>query len=207
VTAPGDPTTQWSTAPPTPAPSGWQPPPPAGPPLPASVLASAVILLVVAVLVGLIAGIIVLSATFLSAFSDPSMFGPEFGDPLTPDEFEAGMNLAGGFLVAFAIVALLIAGAHLVGGIGVLRRRLWGRITGLVLSFLALLIMTIGLVSTIATFGQVIPFPGDSGMTQEQLEQMATSGSVIGLVMTAVFFAAYAFVAVILLRRGDVFSD
>jgi hypothetical protein len=179
----------------------------AGPPLPATVLASAVILLVVAVLVGIVAGIIVLSASLLTTFSDPSMFGPGFEDTLTSEQLEAGMNLASGFLIAFAIVALLVAGAHLVGGIGVLRRRSWGRITGLVLSFLALIILTIGLVSTVTTFGQVITLPGDVGMTQEQLEQMATSGSIVGLVMTGVFFAAYAFVAVILLRRGDVFSD
>ena len=97
-------------------------------------------------------------------------------------------------------------GSHFVGAIGI-RRRSWGRITGLVLSFLALLILLIGLGSTIASFGQVPIYPNSAGFSDEQLEQVARTGAIVGLTVTAIFTAAYGFVASVLLRRGDVFRD
>ena len=199
MSGPGDPATEW--------PQGYQAPAPPQTALPGSVVASGVILIVMAVLVAIIGAILVLSASVMSSFTDPSVFGPGFEDTFSPGEFEAGMNLVGGIVIAFAIIALLIAGAHFVGGIGVLRRRSWGRITGLVLSFLAILILLISLGSTIATFGQVMPLPADSPFTAEEWRQMSASGAAVGLVINTVFLAAYAVVAFVLLRRGDVFGD
>ena len=175
--------------------------------LPTSVLVAAVILIVVAVLIALFALLIVFSASLMSSISDPSVFGADYGGSITREQLEMGMSLAGGFLIAFAIVALLLSGSHFVGAIGILKRRSWGRITGLVLSFLALLILLIGLGSTLASFGQVPIYPGSTGFTEEQLEQVARTGAIVGLTVTAIFTAAYGFVAAVLLRRGDVFRN
>ena len=198
MTADGDATRDWPEgSPPTVAPQQG---------LPASVLAAAVILIVVAVLIALMALLIMFSASLMNSISDPSVFG-DFEGSITRDQLEAGMSVAGGFFVVFAIIALLLSGSHFVGAIGILKRRSWGRITGLVLSFLALLILLIGLGSTIASFGQVPIYPGNSGFSEEQLEQVARTGAIVGLTVTAIFAAAYGFVAAVLLRRGDVFRD
>ena len=175
--------------------------------LPTSVLAAAVILIVVAVLIALMALLIVFSAALMNSFSDPSVFGSHFEGSITPRQLEAGMSIASGLFIAFAIIALLLSGSHFVGAIGILRRRSWGRITGLVLSFLALLILLIGLGSTFASFGQVPIYPGGTGFSEEQLEQVARTGAIVGLTVTGIFTAAYGFVAAVLLRRGDVFRD
>lgn len=199
MTVQGDPATHWQEP--------YRPAAPEPGPQPGSVLAAGVIMIVMGVLIGIIGLIFVLSISIMSSVSDPAIFGPGFEDAFAPGELEASMNLVGGLIVVFAIIALLMAGAHLVGGIGILRRRTWGRITGLVLSFLAVLILVIGIVSTIVTLGQPVPFPETVGFDEEQLEQMAWSGAVVSLIITAIFIAAYAFVAIILLRRGDAFGD
>jgi hypothetical protein len=199
MTADSDATRDWSPDgnPPTVAPQQG---------LPTSVLAAAVILIVVAVLIALMALFILFSAALMNSISDPSVFG-DFEGSITREQLEAGMSIAGGFFIVFAIIALLLSGSHFVGAIGILRRRSWGRITGLVLSFLALLVLLIGLGSTIASFGQVPIYPANSGFSEEQLEQVARTGAIVGLTVTAIFTAAYGYVAAVLLRRGDVFRD
>ena len=170
-------------------------------------LAAAVILIVVAVLIALDG-----SADRILGVADELLLGP-LGLRAGLRRFDHAGAARGGdehrqrLFIAFAIIALLLSGSHFVGAIGILRRRSWGRITGLVLSFLALLILLIGLGSTFASFGQVPIYPGGTGFSEEQLEQVARTGAIVGLTVTAIFTAAYGFVAAVLLRRGDVFRD
>src|SRR4026209_1852191 len=117
MTADSDATRDWSESnPPAVAPQQG---------LPTSVLAAAVILIVVAVLIALFALLIVFSASLMSSITDPSVFGADYGGSITREQLEMGMSLAGGFLIAFAIVALLLSGSHFVGAIGILKRRSW----------------------------------------------------------------------------------
>ena len=184
---------------------GNQPPAarPAG--LPASVLAAGVILIVVAVLIGLFAALVVLGVALIGSIDDPSAFGPGFED-MNQAQLQASMGMVWGVFAVMALIALIVAGAHLVGGIGILRRRSWGRITGLVLSFLALLLILIGLGSVLASFGSPMTIPDSGGFTDAELRQIATSTQLVGLVFNVIFLAAYGFVAAVLLRRGDVFT-
>lgn len=165
--------------------------------LPGSVTASAVILLVMGTLIALFGALIAFGASMFDTFADSDVFAD---DPTFPGVDTALMDSLGGAILAFAIILLLFAGAHFVAGIWIFKRRSWARITGLVLSLLALLILVIGIVSTVASFGGPLPpGPVPPGMTTEEAREMGTSSAVIGLVISGAF-AAWA-----LARRGDAF--
>ena len=161
---------------------------------PGVVIASGVILLVLAVLALLwtvlffVYGALITSITS-AVQSDPQEFGSVRFGPMA----EAMRPV----LYAVAFVIFCLALAPLAAGIGVLGRRGWARITGLVLAVLGLGANLLGLVSILASA---------SYTRQELLNNGVTVDPVPGIVLTAVIFisfgAAYFFVLITLARRG-----
>ena len=190
-----------------PAPEAWSAQPPAtvppSRPLPGSLVAAAVLLLVGAALAGLVGALMLLGGAMVSQI--PMDLG---GYGLTEAEWRASMGFAGAFVLVFAGLALLVATAHLLSGIGVLRRRGWGRILGLVVSSLGCLFFGLGLV--LALLSRIEPIPEgyleDIGLTLAQYERMASMGQAFGVGITAVGLAAYVFVLIVLARRGGEFA-
>ena len=119
------------------------------------------------------------------------------------------MTVGRTFILAFGGVALGSAVAHLLSGIGVLRRRGWARILGLVMSVLGVLVWLLVLVSTALAATQPIPagylqdsradgrgIPADRA---RRLDHRRMAFAAIGL-------AAYTFVLVVLIRQGREFA-
>lgn len=174
--------------------------PPATPPAamvrphtPGVVIACGVMLLVLAVLALLwtvlffVYGALITSITS-AVQSDPQAFGSV--------QFGSMAEAIRPVLYAVAFVIFVIAIAHLAAGIGVLGRRGWARITGLVLAVLGLGANLIGLISILASA---------SSTRQQLLSNGVVVDPVPGIVLAAAIFisfgASYFFVLITLARR------
>jgi hypothetical protein len=197
------------TTEPTPS---WDPSPPAasaasGVPAGTSgmVVAAGVILLVFATLLGLFGILAILGGAMMGQFTNLT----DFSDAgLTEEEARLAMTLGRTFIFVFGGVALAIGLAHLLSGIGVLRRRGWARILGLVMSILGLLLWLLVLASTALAATQPIPAGvlEDSGLTVEEYRSITAAGWWIGMALAAIGLAAYGFVLGVLIRRGREFA-
>jgi len=171
-----------------------------------SVVAAGVILLVIATLVGIF-GIFALFALFAGAImGDLRNFPGQSG--LTQEQLDTVTRIGRTFVIAFGGVALAIALAHLLSGIGVLRRRGWARILGLVMSVLGVLFWLLLLVSSLVAATQPIPagYLQSSGLTVEEYRSIARAGWIFGMAFSAIGLAANAFVLVVLIRKGREFA-
>jgi hypothetical protein len=75
-----------------------------------------------------------------------------FGDiPGMPPGFEGAI---GGFVVVFGVIVILYSLLYIVGGIGVLRSRNWGRVIGIVVGIITGLLMLSGVTTPSATGDQ-----------------------------------------------------
>lgn len=195
-----EPTTSWDPSP------SWNPvPQPAAGAGAASgaVVAAGVILLVIATLLMIFGVFAILGGAMMG------QIGNLTGDNgLTQEQADALMQVGRTFIFVFGGVALVIGLAHLASGIGVLRRRGWARILGLVMSVLGVLIWLLLLVSSALAGNQPIPanYLQDSGLTLEQYRAITGTGWIVGMAFSAVGLAAYAFVTVVLIRRGREFA-
>jgi len=163
------------------------------------VVGAGVILLVIAALVGIFS----LFALFAGAIMG-QMTGLSADSGLT----DAQLAVARVFVLVIGGIGLALAVTHLISGIGVLRRRGWARILGLVLSVLGVLIWGLALAGSLAAATQPIPagYLESSGLTIEQYRSFARLGSGIGLVVTGLALASYLFILVVLARRGREFA-
>jgi hypothetical protein len=189
-----------------PAPAGvWAPPPPepVSRSLPGSLLAAGVLLLIGAGLAALTAGIMFLAG----AMFDQVPIAVNNGQ-LTEEQVRASIDIARGLVVGLGIGALLVAAAHLVAGIGVLRRRGWGRILGIVVSILGVLFLGLGLLGSLLAMGMPISDASlqGSGMTAEQYRSMigVTLAIVAGLM--GIGLGIYIFILIVLATRGSEFA-
>lgn len=192
--------------------AGWDPSPPvpsaaSGAPGGASgvVVAAGVILLVFATLLGLFGILAIFGGAIMGQITNLSDFSsPDF----TEEEARVAMTLGRTFIFVFGGVALAMGLAHLLSGIGVLRRRGWARILGLVMSVLGVLLWLLVLASTALAATQPIPagYLEDSGLTVEQYRSITATGWIIGMALAAVGLAAYGFVLGVLIRRGRDFA-
>jgi len=168
-----------------------------------AVVGAGVILLVIATLLAIFA----IFAVFIGLIMGEM---PNFtGDTgLTPEETEAFMNFGRTFVIVFGAVAVAFAVAHLVSGLGVLRRRGWARIVGLVLSVLGMLVWLLILASVAIAATQPIPagYLENSGLTLEEYRSVERVGTIFGIVFAAIGLSAYTFVLVVLARRGSEFA-
>jgi len=168
-----------------------------------AVVGAGVILLVIATLLAIFA----IFAVFIGLIMGEM---PNFtGDTgLTPEETEAFMNFGRTLFIVFGAVAVAFAVAHLVSGLGVLRRRGWARIVGLVLSVLGMLVWLLILASVAIAATQPIPagYLENSGLTLEEYRSVERVGTIFGIVFAAIGLSAYTFVLVVLARRGSEFA-
>ena len=168
-----------------------------------AVVAAGVILLVIATLLSIFGVFAILGGAMMGQISNLS---GKTG--LTEEQAAALMQVGRTFIFVFGGVALAIGLAHLVSGIGVLRRRGWARILGLVMSVLGVLLWLLVLVSSVLAGTQPIPagYLQDAGLTIQEYRSMTAVGWMVGLGFAAVGLAAYAYVLVVLIRRGREFA-
>jgi hypothetical protein len=195
-----EPTSSWDPSP------SWNPSPPAASAASGAsggVVAAGVILLVIATLLGIFGIFAVLGGAMMGQISNLS---GQTG--LTEDQANALMSVGRTFILVFGGVALALALAHLLSGIGVLRRRGWARILGLVMSVLGVLFWLLLLVSSGLAALQPVPagYLQDSGLTVEEYRAIAGAGWIIGMAFAAIGLATYAYVLVVLIRRGREFA-
>ncbi len=166
-------------------------------------MAAGVILLVIAALLGIFGILAILGGAMMGQISN---LAGQTG--LTEEQANALMTVGRTFIVVFGGVALAIGLAHLLSGIGVLRRRGWARILGLVMSVLGVLPWLLVLASSALAATQRIPagYLQDSGLTVEEYGQIAGTGWIIGIAFAAIGLAAYTYVLVVLIRRGREFA-
>ena len=164
------------------------------------VVGAGVILLVISALVGIFS----LFALFAGAIMG-EMSGLYRDSGLTEEQIRTALGV--GRIVVFAMggIGLALGVAHLVSGIGVLKRRGWARI---VLSVLGIVIWGLALVGSLVAAVQPIPagYVESSGLTLEEYRSFARIGSFVGLAVTSVALAAYLFILVVLARRGREFA-
>jgi hypothetical protein len=203
---PGEPTEP--TVPSVPPPAGeptqtltWAAPPPASRPLPGSLLAAGVLLLVGATLAILASALILFTGLFMGQIPAGNLNLDGAG--LTEEELRASLAIGQALVVVIGVVGLAVAAAHLMAGIGVLRRRGWARIVGLVLSVLGSLIFALGLAGSLIGPGAYTPA---SGLTAEQYRQFMAAGQIFGAVICGIGLAVYLFVGIVLARRGTDFA-
>jgi hypothetical protein len=195
-----EPTTSWDPSP------SWNPMPPAAPPASGTsgaVVGAGVILLVIATLLVIFGTFAILGGAMMGQITN---FSGETG--LTEEQAAALMQVGRTFILVFGGVALAIGLAHLVSGIGVLRRRGWARILGLVMSVLGVLLWLVVLVSSALAGTQPIPagYLENSGLTVEEYRAITSTGWIVGMAFSAVGLAAYIYVMVVLIRRGREFA-
>jgi hypothetical protein len=168
-----------------------------------AVVGAGVTLLVISALVGIFS----LFALFAGAIMG-QMSGLYRDSGLTEEQTRLALGLGRIVVLAIGGIGLALAVAHLVSGIGVLRRRGWARILGLVLSVLGVVIWGLALVGSVVTAVQPIPagYLESSGLTIEEYRSFARIGTVVGVVITAVALAGYLFILVVLARRGREFA-
>lgn len=169
-------------------------------------VAAGVILLVIATLLGIFGLVAMLAGAFMGRITSLSDLSGQTG--LTEEQARAAVALGGTFILVFGGVALAIGLAHLLSGIGVLRRRGWARILGLVMSVLGTPFWLLVLVSSALAATQPIPagYLQDSGLTVEEYRSLAGAGWIIGMAFAAIGLAAYTYVLVVLFRRGREFA-
>jgi hypothetical protein len=194
LSPPVEPVPTWSPSPPPPAAGGAS----------GTVVAAGVILLVIAALAGLLGILALLGGAIMGQM--PTLSGSESG--LTQEQFDAVMSMGRTFVLVFGGVALAIGLAHLLSGIGVLRRRSWARILGLVMSVLGVLLWGLILVGTFLASGQPVSaaYLADRGLTLEEYQAIARTGWIVGVSLSGIALAAYTFVTVVLMRQGREFA-
>jgi hypothetical protein len=182
----------------------WSPQPPAVGGASGTVVAAGVILLVIAALAGLLGILALLGGAIMGQM--PTISGSESG--LTQEQFDAVMSMGRTFVLVFGGVALAIGLAHLLSGIGVLRRRSWARILGLVMSVLGVLLWGLILIGTFLASGQPVSaeYLADRGLTLEEYQAIARTGWIVGVSLSGIALAAYTFVTVVLIRQGREFA-
>ena len=168
-----------------------------------AVVGAGVILLVIATLLGIFGILAILAGAMMGQITNLSG-----QNGLTEEQANALMTVGRPLIIAFGGVALGLGIAHLLSGIGVLRRRGWARILGLVMSLLGVLFWLLVLVSAALAATQPIPagYLQDSGLTVEEYRSIAGAGWIVGIAFAAIGLAANGYVVVVLIRRGREFA-
>jgi hypothetical protein len=191
-------TPAWNPTPQTPSASGGTSGGASG-----AVVGAGVILLVIATLLGIFGILAVFAGAIMGQLTNLSG-----QNGLTEEQADALMTVGRTVIIAFGGVALGLGLAHLLSGIGVLRRRGWARILGLVMSVLGVLFWVLVLASSALAAIQPIPagYLHDSGLTAEEYRSIAGAGWIVGMALAAIGLAANGFVTVVLIRRGREFA-
>jgi hypothetical protein len=176
-----------------------------------------VLLLIFGTLAGLGTALVVFTMLMFTAIPVSSfpamecMRGDPFCDISTDPSFgfNAGFWFMGVASVALmAIVGAAVAGGHIAAGIAILQRRSWARILGMVISGAALVILVLGLGTTLTA--AIVPTPPFDDQMGAQWDQYyaATMAATLAFGTVVVIFvgAAYGYVLWVLARRGEAFE-
>jgi hypothetical protein len=162
---------------------------------PGTLIAVGVILLVFAVLALLWALLFFLYGALLGSFTGVVQNNPgQFN--FSAADMSSLVDSMRPILIGLAVFALLVALAHAAAGIGVLGRRGWARLTGLVLGGLGLAINLLIVAVTL------IGLPSARQVTQNGITIDTRSSLIIAIVIFGVFAVTYGFVVFALARRG-----
>jgi hypothetical protein len=166
---------------------------------PGSLIAAGVVLLVLAVLALLWTILFGLYGAMIGSVTSVIQNNPGRFN-LNVSDVSGLMDSLRPVLIGLAVVALLVALGHAAAGIGVIGRRGWARITGLVLGGLGLAVNLLALVVILIGFGSARSVT-DNGITVDPVP-----GLITGTVIFAAFALAYGFVVMTLARRGADFG-
>jgi TRAP-type C4-dicarboxylate transport system permease small subunit len=185
--------------------SGWvQPseplPPGAAPSLPGMLVTAAVILFVTGALSALVGLLLLASGALVGQL--PNTTG------LSDEQFRRSASLGSAFVVGFGVAGVVAAAAHIGAGVGILRRRGWARIIGMVLSVLLILVSVLLLIIMGVAVSQPVSQQtlATSGLTAEEYRQLMGPIGAVAVGIFGVSLVAYVFVLVALIRRGSAFS-
>jgi hypothetical protein len=201
-----EPTDTWrqpagEAAPPSAGPS-WPPAMPQGtrPPLPGMLIAAAVILFVAGALSALVGLLFLASGALVGQL--PNTTG------LSDEQFRRSASMGSAFVVAFGVAGVVAAATHIGAGVGILRRRGWARIVGMVLSVLLILVSALLLIIMVVAVSQPVSQQtlAGSGLTAEEYRQVMGPIGGVAVGIFGVSLVAYLFVLVALIRRGSAFS-
>lgn len=199
-------TTGYETQPAQPAQPAWQAP--AAPRRSGWVTTAAVVLLAVGALSGLFGLIfLIIGLAFGSAFTEMMELQPGM-----PSDVNVGAmsGFLTGFMVAFAIIGLVWAAAHIAAGVGVLGGRGWARITGMVVSVIGLAFSILGLVGVVLSVGYAGTMMDDPAFRDlygaGASEEMMGAALVTNLLFIVPFIVGYLIVLIALIRNGAFFD-
>ena len=164
------------------------PPRPSG--LSGWLLTAAVILFVMgalAILGGLLIGVVMMVVS-----AAPQVFEPGGTD--------AVLGAMTTLVVFFGIVLGAAGILHIVAGVGVLRRAMWGRVMGMVVALLGVILTVVSTVWNLVPSSMVDPFTG------EPYPPLTEGEIVLNVAMTAATVGAYVLVVAVLVRRGAEFD-
>lgn len=213
-------TTPEPTQPQPPGPSPALPPEPAarapgGPkrPLPGTVTAAAIVLLVFGTLAAFGSSVALLWSLFAMRRLVP-VFNDEFGPGLMGG-FHGGQGSWMG-IASFGLTVVIgaaVAGGHLAAGWAVLKGMAWGRILGMVVSGVGLVVLVLGVSGTLIWASALQSLPGymdpgfmGSGHMVGWFRSMMTSSVAFGVVVSIAAGIAYVFVLTVLARHGEAFD-
>jgi magnesium-transporting ATPase (P-type) len=163
------------------------------------VIAAGVILLVIGSLVAIVASLGFLAWALLGEMVNPSV---QAG--YSEEQRLTGLATGQTFFT-MASVGVIVAFAHLLAGIGVLRRRGWARIVGIMLGSLGAGLWAFVLLSTIVGVIPPVP-PHNSTLTPDEYRAVVRVGLVFVRAFAVVGLAASIFGMEVLARRGREFA-
>jgi hypothetical protein len=204
TTPPPEPTQAAYTPPPVPAPQAYGYPPgayspAARPGTPGVIIATGVVLLVLAVLALLWALLFAVYGVLLGSIGSAIQTNTNTF-PLSDGNLQDVLDTMRPVIIAIAVFALLVSLAHGAAGIGVIGRRGWARIAGLVLGGLGLALNLLGAVVALIGLGDA------HIVTQNGLTYDPAAAALVGVVICVAFAVAYGFVVLTLARRGADFG-
>jgi len=133
------------------------------------------ILLLLGGLLGILVGVALMvgGGVFVATFRDYLGTVPELGDGATVG------GIVGGMILFFGVIILAYSLAYVIGGIGVLRSRDWGRVIGVVISLISGLIWLSGVTGSSSL---------ETGAAESQLAALVGLGIHVYILVTLLFF-------------------
>jgi hypothetical protein len=151
------------------------------------VIAVGILLLILGLVLGLFGGLIAFAAGF---FDQLDTLGAPIVDPQTGEAIDpqVALEMVQGLVAGFGWVLLVVALAHVIAGIWIMRRAGWARVLGIILAIVGVLLWGLAFVASLATLGQ----PGAEDV-------------IGGVIVTGIVAIIYLWSFIVLLRRGDAF--
>jgi hypothetical protein len=113
------------------------------------------------------------------------------------------------FVIVAVLFAIAVSGSHIAAGWATLQGLSWGRILGMVVSAVALVVLVLGVVGTL-TWVAILPDFRELDRIPEWFttwfRSAMTAGATIGVLVSLAAGAAYGYVLVVLARSDEVFD-